>query len=251
MRASSSRSKPSSDGCRCVSFAISASAAAAPRHAVARCATTSSRSIDGASSSALLEPFKRILLTAFRRHRIGNASRYQWQVLGRRLLDAPPLAQCLFRLTSLGCDVAGQYQGANRFAVGRQRLIDRLLRFIQRVARQRVARELAVVVRYGNVVRLSGFALQFARTLDRLQPLALRLINAHQRPQSVEAMMPVFQQLHESVFGTVEQTRLQIILPELVERLRSLPCRQIRTIQQVRVNADCTIELAAPTKEIA
>ena len=57
-------------------------------------------------------------------------------------------------------------------------------------------------------------------------------------------MMPIFQQLHESVFGTVEQTCLQIILSELVECLRALPCRQIRAIQQMRVNADCAIELA-------
>ncbi len=64
-------------------------------------------------------------------------------------------------------------------------------------------------------------------------------------------MMTVLQELHESVFGTIEQTCLQVILSKLVERLRALACRQIRAVQQVRVNADCTIELAAPPKEIA
>ena len=213
MRASSSRSNPSNEGCRCVSFAINASAAAAPRHAVTRCATISSRSIEGASCSALFKPFNASCLRAIGCHGVGDLRRDQRHVLDRRVLHSAPLTQRFVVVTSFARHVASQNQRANGFLVGASACIDRLLRIIQRAASQRVVGELAVVMRDGNVVRFSRFAFQAPRTLDRLQPLALHLINAQQRAQRIEAMVAIIQQLHESVFGTIEQTRLQIILP--------------------------------------
>ncbi len=73
-------------------------------------------------------------------------------MLGRSIFYPAPLPQSFFRVASLRRDVARQDQRPDRLPVGCQCLVDRPLRLIQVITYQRIARQLTVIVRNGNVV---------------------------------------------------------------------------------------------------
>ncbi len=61
----------------------------------------------------------------------------------------------------------------------------------------------------------------------------------------------MFEEPRESLLGAVEQSTLQVVLPQFRERLRPFTRRQVGAIQQVGMDTHRAVEFAAPAKQVA
>lgn len=118
------------------------------------------------------------------------------------------------------------------------------------IAGQRARCEFAAKVRNVACAVFAAVALQPLGQFDRQRPVAHHLRDFE---PVVQRRGPVARALQavERVFGAIEQTRLQVVLAELEQRVLALRRVEVTTLDQVQVHADRPVGLAAAPKQVA
>jgi hypothetical protein len=102
--------------------------------------------------------------------------------------------------------------------------------------------------------RLPGMHLQTPGGRNSLLPFLLLLVDLEQETECLLVEIGA-EKLREMLFGAVEQSRLQVVLRELEDRLPALHRLQVRALGQVLMHADGALDFApapeqAPQREM-
>ncbi len=98
---------------------------------------------------------------------------------------------------------------------------------------------------------VAGGLLQQPRRVDGLVPVLFLFVDVDELTQRLHAVIPAVGKLAKKILGAIEKPGAQVVMSELEQRLAALPALQVRPRNQVLVNADGAIDLAAATIEIS
>src|SRR6267142_460902 len=181
---------------------------------------------------------------------VEQALRDQGEIRRVLLLDPLPRLDGAIVISRRRERVSQDDVGAHALAVGSESRLQMALRPVRARMRGLGHGQLAVVVRYFLLQRLSGFLLQIQRDLDRLHPILLLLVDLDQRLQRAGSMRRI-PELEEHLLRAVEQPGLEVILAELDHRVQALLPAQFGPLEQVSVHADRPLGLPAAPEQAA
>src|SRR5690606_4138982 len=99
--------------------------------------------------------------------------------------------------------------------------------------------------------RAAAQLLELLAGLDRLLPFPLLLVDAAQALQRLDLVARALREAHEKLLGAVQEPGMEIVLRQREQRLVPLLCREVRASDDVLVNANGTVDLAAPPEQAA
>ena len=111
-------------------------------------------------------------------------------------------------------------------------------------------RQLAVEIGDLLLVRLAGDDFELLGNADRFPPVLLLFVDLQQELERRLGMRRAFQ-LQEQFLGTVEQTRLEVVLRQFEQCRELFVLGQVGALGQVLVHADRALDLAAAAKQAA
>src|SRR5687768_4165347 len=165
-------------------------------------------------------------------------------------LDALPCLDRFLGIAQARFEIAEQQIGANRKAMVRERLGQVRTGRLGPGMNDFVARELAVKIRDLLLMRVPGMRLELSSGVYRLLPVLFLLVYLEQALERRLGMHRIFK-LREQLLRAIEQTRLEIVLRQLKERVQPLFLFEIRTLEEILVHPDRALHLATPPEEAA
>ncbi|ABA49950.1 hypothetical protein BURPS1710b_2989 [Burkholderia pseudomallei 1710b] len=172
------------------------------------------------------------------------------QISGILRLDPAPVLDRRAMVAGRGGRIARQDRRARVLRIHRERVAQMLGRELGALALQRVLSKLAMELRDLRRETRRTHRFDPRRGVDRLGPVLLDLVDREECALRVERVVPLGQHV-ERLLRAIEQARLQEVLAELEERVVALAHGQIVAAQQILMDADRPVRLAAAAKQVA
>ena len=197
------------------------------------------------------QEIKRLVPLSESGHRVGELSDHQRRVRGEIVCETSPVFRGFFDGTCGKRNFPGQVVHPRRHVRVGEHFGNESRGLIEALRTQGDFNAFAIEMGRLQAVVFARLRLDGAHGVDCAFPLVFDRVDRQQSAQRSEVFARYFGQFSVFGFGPVEKTRGEVVLGKLGKRLRAVRIREVRTIDEMKMQTNRAFEFAPAAEELA